>query len=135
MIDIMMLFPINKEIIQQVIADIKFDTKGLVPAIAQDYKTNEILMMAWMNADAIEATLTEGAGIYYSRSRQQLWRKGETSGHMQKLIEFYYDCDKDSILIKVDQTGPACHTNRKHCFYHKVNQDGVEICLEVNDDK
>jgi phosphoribosyl-AMP cyclohydrolase len=96
----------------------------------KDFDTLEVLMMAWQNKDAIRASLTEQAGIYFSRSRQKLWRKGETSGNMQRLISFRFDCDKDCILMLVKQTGPACHTNRKNCFYNEVQSDGVHIIFD-----
>jgi phosphoribosyl-AMP cyclohydrolase len=100
---------------------LKFDAKGLIPAIAQDHATGEVLMMAWMNAESILRTLQTGQVTYWSRSRQAFWAKGETSGHVQKLVEFRVDCDRDCLLLKVDQTGPACHTNRRSCFYTLVD--------------
>jgi phosphoribosyl-AMP cyclohydrolase len=99
---------------------VAFNADGLVPAIAQDAKSGAVLMLAWMNRDALEKTLTTGAVTYWSRSRQSLWTKGETSGHMQKLVEIYVDCDGDALLLKVDQTGPACHTGEAVCFYRKL---------------
>jgi len=110
-----------------------FDEKGLIPAIAQQHDTGEVLMMAWMNAASIKETLETGRVCYWSRSRKQLWRKGESSGHVQKLIELRYDCDADSLLLLVDQTGPACHTNRRSCFYHAVRGDEVAIISEPYD--
>jgi phosphoribosyl-AMP cyclohydrolase len=107
-------------------ASLKFDANGLIPAIAQDFATGEVLMMAWMNAESIARTLQSGQVTYWSRSRQAFWAKGETSGHVQKLVEFRVDCDRDCLLLKVDQTGPACHTNRRSCFYTLV-QDGDEV--------
>ncbi|MCP4009215.1 MAG: phosphoribosyl-AMP cyclohydrolase [Proteobacteria bacterium] len=104
--------------------EIKWSADGLVPAIAQDYKTGQILMMAWMNREALEATVTEGRAIYYSRSRQKLWRKGEESGHIQSLREIRLDCDSDVVLMQVEQIGGiACHTGREHCFYKRY-EDG-----------
>ncbi len=104
--------------------EIKWSADGLVPALAQDYKTGQILMMAWMNREALEATVTEGRAIYYSRSRQKLWRKGEESGHIQSLREIRIDCDSDVVLMQVDQIGGiACHTGREHCFYKRY-EDG-----------
>lgn len=97
-----------------------FNGDGLVPAIAQDAKTGAVLMLAWMNCEALEKTLATGAVTYWSRSRQSLWTKGETSGHTQKLVEIYVDCDGDALLLKVDQTGPACHTGEAVCFYRKL---------------
>lgn len=101
---------------------------GLIPAIAQDDKTGEVLMMAWMNRDSIARTLETGAVTYWSRSRQAFWVKGETSGHVQELVDFRVDCDRDCLLVIVRQTGPACHTNRRNCFYTAV-RDGVEVEL------
>jgi phosphoribosyl-AMP cyclohydrolase len=106
-------------------ASLKYDANGLIPAIAQDHATGEVLMMAWMNAESIVRTLATGQVTYWSRSRQAFWAKGETSGHVQTLVEFRVDCDRDCLLLKVDQTGPACHTNRRSCFYTLV-ADGVE---------
>jgi phosphoribosyl-AMP cyclohydrolase len=103
-----------------VVKRIKFDASGLVTAVAQDAKSGEVLMVAWMNREALEKTLITGDVTYWSRSRNSLWRKGETSGHTQKLKEFYIDCDGDTILLKVDQTGPACHTGEKTCFFTKI---------------
>ena len=105
-----------------------YNDVGLIPAIAQDHETKEVLMMAWMNQEAVEKTLATGRVTYWSRSRQAFWIKGETSGHTQKLIEFRYDCDADAILVLVNQTGAACHTNRRHCFYRAV-QDGAVVEL------
>jgi phosphoribosyl-AMP cyclohydrolase len=99
---------------------ITFDERGLVPAIAQSVSTHEVLMMAWMNREAIEATLKTGQVHYWSRSRGALWRKGETSGHTQTLKQFYVDCDGDTVLLKVEQVGPACHTGNKTCFFKKI---------------
>jgi len=104
----------------ETLSKIAFDERGLVPVIAQRHDGNEVLMMAWMNRDAVAETLTTGRVCYWSRSRQTLWRKGETSGHFQYLKEFYIDCDGDTLLIKVDQVGPACHTGEKTCFFNKV---------------
>ncbi|HBA66744.1 MAG: phosphoribosyl-AMP cyclohydrolase [Gammaproteobacteria bacterium HGW-Gammaproteobacteria-10] len=110
-----------------VLADLPFNEQGLVPAIAQQYDTGEVLMMAWMNRDAILETLQHGRVCYWSRSRAKLWRKGESSGQIQMLKEFYLDCDGDTLLLKVDQKGPACHTGRRSCFYNKVSGDRVEV--------
>ncbi len=110
---------------------LKLDSNGLVPAIAQQHDTGEILMMAWMNLEAIEETLDTGQVCYWSRSRQSLWRKGESSGHVQKLTEFRIDCDGDTILLLVDQKGVACHTGRRNCFYNTVTEDGLQINSEV----
>lgn len=111
--------------IKKLLDEIKFDEKGLVTAVAQDYKTNEVLMVAYMNKESIEITLNEKRTCYFSRSRKCLWRKGETSGNVQHLKGFYYDCDKDAILLKVDQVGPACHTGAYSCFFNKSYEDEV----------
>jgi phosphoribosyl-AMP cyclohydrolase len=95
----------------------KFDAHGLVAAIAQDADTGEVLMLAWMNAEALRLTLETGRAVYWSRSRNQLWRKGDTSGHEQHVVEARVDCDQDAVLLKVRQTGAACHTGRRSCFY------------------
>lgn len=99
---------------------LKFNSEGLIPAIAQDYKNNEVLMMAWMNIDSLRDTLTKGKASYWSRSRKTYWVKGETSGHFQEVKEIYYDCDCDVLLMKVDQIGSACHTMKRSCFYRKI---------------
>ncbi|AGT09294.1 phosphoribosyl-AMP cyclohydrolase [Paracoccus aminophilus] len=109
-------------------ASLKYDAHGLVPAIAQDHATGEVLMMAWMNAEAVAKTLATGKVTYWSRSRQNFWVKGESSGHVQKLVDFRLDCDRDCLLVLVEQTGPACHTNRRSCFYTSV-RDGDEVEL------
>jgi len=105
-----------------------FNADGLVPAIAQQHDTGEVLMLAWMNADSVAETLSTGRVTYWSRSRRAYWRKGETSGHIQRLVEMRLDCDRDCLLLLVDQTGPACHTNRRSCFYTAV-QAGDEVIL------
>ncbi|CAG0910538.1 unnamed protein product [Cyprideis torosa] len=107
---------------------LKYDANGLIPAIAQDAVSGEVLMMAWMNVEAVRRTLETGRVTYWSRSRQAFWIKGETSGHVQSLVEFRFDCDRDCILVKVTQEGPACHTNRRSCFYTAV-KDGSEVEL------
>ncbi|HLO76389.1 MAG TPA: phosphoribosyl-AMP cyclohydrolase [Magnetospirillum sp.] len=113
------------------LAAITFNADGLVPAIAQQYDTGEVLMMAWMNREAVAETLATGRVCYYSRSRKGLWRKGETSGQQQMLKEFLIDCDGDTILIKVDQDGVACHTGRRTCFYTAARADGLKVVEEV----
>lgn len=100
---------------------------GLVPAIAQQYDDGEVLMMAWMNRDTLLETLRERRVCYWSRSRAKPWRKGESSGQVQQLVEAYLDCDGDTLLLKVDQTGPACHTGRRSCFYTRLDGDGGEV--------
>jgi phosphoribosyl-AMP cyclohydrolase len=105
---------------------IQYDAQGLVPAIAQQHDTGEVLMVAWMNADAVAETLATGRVCYWSRSRQALWRKGETSGQTQRLVDFRIDCDGDTLLLLVDQEGVACHTGRRSCFYTAL-RDGVAV--------
>jgi phosphoribosyl-ATP pyrophosphohydrolase/phosphoribosyl-AMP cyclohydrolase len=102
------------------ISQLKFDEKGLIPAIIQDYKNGDVLMVAYMNKESLKITLREKRTCFYSRSRKMLWRKGETSGHVQKIKSIYYDCDKDALLIKVQQIGAACHTGEWSCFYRKM---------------
>ena len=109
---------------------ISFDSKGLVPAIAQQHDSGEILMMAWMNAESIRETLETGRVCYWSRSRQSLWRKGESSGQVQSLKELRVDCDGDTLLLQVDQTGVACHTGRRSCFFRAVRNDEVVTIAE-----
>jgi len=107
---------------EQFLRAVRFDAQGLVPAIAQDVKTGAVLMLAWMNEEALRRTIAKGNVTYWSRSRRRLWRKGETSGHTQRLIEVWIDCDGDALLLKVDQTGPACHTGEAVCFFRKLNE-------------
>lgn len=109
---------------------IVYNSDGLVPAIAQQHNTGEVLMLAWMNKESIAETLATGQVCYWSRSRKALWRKGETSGNQQKLVEFRFDCDGDTVLMLVDQTGPACHTGRPNCFYNAVRDGNVVIISE-----
>lgn len=110
-----------------VLDDLPWNADGLLPAIAQQYDSGEVLMLAWMNRQALEETLATGRVCYWSRSRQSFWRKGESSGQVQQLKELRLDCDGDTILLKVDQTGPACHTGRRDCFYNKVEGDRVVV--------
>jgi phosphoribosyl-AMP cyclohydrolase len=105
-----------------------FNESGLIPAIAQDATSGEVLMMAWMNAESVRRTLAGGRVTYWSRSRQGFWVKGESSGHVQELVEMRVDCDRDCLLVVVRQTGPACHTNRRSCFYTAV-RGGEEVEL------
>lgn len=107
-------------------ATLRYDENGLIPAIAQDHASGEVLMLAWMNAEAVARTLATGRVTYWSRARQGFWVKGETSGHTQRLVEMRLDCDRDCLLVLVAQQGPACHTNRRSCFYTAV-RDGVEV--------
>lgn len=108
----------------------KFNADGLIAAIAQDVETREVLMLAWMNEAALRATLETGRGTYWSRSRQELWVKGETSGHTQTVESVEIDCDQDAILLKVRQSGGACHTGRKSCFYRTINPETVRLVHE-----
>ena len=101
---------------------VAWNAEGLVPAVAQDAATGEVLMLAWMNKEALKRTLERGEVTYWSRSRQELWRKGATSGHTQRLIEAYVDCDGDTLLLKVEQTGPACHTGAPTCFFRRMSK-------------
>ena len=107
---------------------LKFNQQGLLPVIAQDHDSGEVLMLAWMNAEAVAQTLETKKVTYWSRSRQAFWVKGETSGHVQALVDLRVDCDRDCLLAIVRQTGPACHTNRRGCFYTSL-KDGAEIEL------
>ena len=107
--------------------ELRYDAQGLVPAIAQDAASGTVLMLAWMNRTAIERTLAEGFACYWSRSRNAYWRKGETSGHLQRLIELRFDCDGDAVLLRVEQNGPACHTNRPSCFYLLADGTAVRV--------
>ena len=105
---------------ENLLNEIRWNDAGLVPAIAQDYMTGTVLMVAWMDREALQTTIDEGRAVYFSRSRQKLWRKGEESGHVQHLKEIRIDCDSDVVLMKVDQVGGiACHTGRHHCFYKR----------------
>jgi phosphoribosyl-AMP cyclohydrolase len=109
-------------------ATLRYDAAGLIPVIAQDAETLEVLMMAWMNAEAVARTLETRRVTYWSRSRQAFWIKGETSGHTQELVDLRLDCDRDCLLVLVRQQGPACHTNRRSCFYTAV-REGSEVEL------
>jgi phosphoribosyl-AMP cyclohydrolase len=112
--------------------DIKWDNDGLVPAIAHDAKTGQILMLAWMNREALELTVNENRAVYWSRSRQKLWRKGEESGHVQELVELRLDCDSDVIMMKVNQVANiACHTGRTSCFYRVLENGQWQIVDKV----
>lgn len=108
-----------------------YNADGLIPTIAQQYDTKEVLMLAWMNRASITETLQTGRVCYWSRSRKAFWRKGESSGQIQLLKELRFDCDADTILLLVDQTGPACHTGRRSCFYNKVEGDQVLLDREI----
>jgi len=113
--------------LQDVLDALPYNEQGLVAAIAQDHRSRDVLMLGWMDRTAIERTLQEGYACYYSRSRQTYWRKGETSGHLQQVVDVRIDCDGDAILLEVEQTGPACHTNRPNCFYLRIDGDQVVI--------
>lgn len=114
----------------EVLDGLPYNSDGLIPAIAQQFDSGEVLMMAWMNRLALEETLATGRVCYWSRSRQKFWRKGESSGQIQLLKDLRFDCDGDTILLSVDQTGPACHSGRRSCFYNAVRGDRVEVVSE-----
>ncbi len=116
------------------IAALVFNEQGLMPAIAQQYDTGEILMLAWVNRDAVIETVTTGRATYWSRSRGALWRKGESSGQTQAIMDIRLDCDGDALLFLVDQTGVACHTGRRTCFYRSISTDGIAIIAPVATD-
>lgn len=107
-------------------ATLNYNEAGLIPAIAQDHHTGEVLMLAWMNMEAVARTLQTGRVTYWSRSRRAFWVKGDTSGHIQELVELRLDCDRDALLVRVRQTGPACHTGARSCFFTKV-EDSEEV--------
>ncbi len=111
----------------QVLEALPWNADGLLPAIAQQVDSDEVLMLAWMNRAALDETLATGRVCYWSRSRQRLWRKGESSGQIQRLKEARLDCDGDTLLLRVDQTGPACHTGRRDCFYNRIDGDRVVV--------
>ncbi|MCB2101554.1 MAG: phosphoribosyl-AMP cyclohydrolase [Rhodobacterales bacterium] len=117
-----------------VIDALKFNADGLVPAIAQQHDTGEVLMMAWMNAESVAETLKTGRVCYWSRSRGKLWRKGESSGQEQHLVDFRWDCDGDTLLLQVDQKGVACHTGRRNCFFMAVRDGAVATIADVEID-
>ena len=115
-------------------ASLKFDADGLIPVIAQQHDSGEVLMLAWMNRDSLAETLASGKVTYWSRSRRQLWRKGETSGQTQRLIDLRIDCDGDTLLLQVDQKGVACHTGRRSCFYRALQEEKLAEILPVSAD-
>ena len=117
--------------LNDVLDELPYNDQGLIAAIAQDDDSDRVLMLGWMNRTAIERSLAEGCAVYYSRSRQAYWRKGETSGHTQKLVSMAFDCDGDALLLRVNQEGPACHTNRPTCFYLQVEGDAVVINADI----
>ncbi|WP_374372861.1 phosphoribosyl-AMP cyclohydrolase [Dongia sp.] len=110
---------------------LKFDADGLIPAIAQQHDSGEVLMMAWMNRESVRETLTGGRVVYWSRSRRALWRKGDTSGQIQRLVELRADCDRDCLLLMVDQVGVACHTGRRSCFFTAIRDGAPKIVAEI----
>ncbi|MFO1518857.1 MAG: phosphoribosyl-AMP cyclohydrolase [bacterium] len=111
--------------LEPILSSLKFDDKGLIPAILQDYENGEVLMCAFMNREAVEKTLTGGLATFYSRSRNKLWVKGETSGHTQEVKEVYFDCDNDCLLVKIKQNVAACHTGYRSCFFNKIENGKV----------
>ncbi|PCI38266.1 MAG: phosphoribosyl-AMP cyclohydrolase [Rhodospirillaceae bacterium] len=125
---------IDEKTASDIAARLKYNADGLIPAIAQQHDTGEVLMMAWMNYGAVIETLTTGRVCYYSRSRSRLWRKGESSGQVQMLNDFRWDCDDDTVLLQVDQKGVACHTGRHNCFYNAVRDDQATIIADVEID-
>ena len=120
----------NTDNTDALLSGLKFNDDGLIPAIAQQHDSGEVLMMAWMNRDAVAETLSTGRVCYYSRSRQKLWRKGEISGQEQALKELRWDCDADTLLVLVDQKGVACHTGRHNCFFNAVRDAHVTVIAE-----
>ena len=120
--------------IEAMLAEIRFDSQGLVPAIAQQHDSGEVLMMAWMDRDAVVETMQSGRACYWSRSRKAPWRKGDTSGHIQTVIDFRVDCDGDTVLLLVDQTGVACHTGRHNCFFRAIRGGKLEAIAPVQID-
>lgn len=120
--------------VDKMIAAIQFNDRGLVAAIAQQHGTGEVLMMAWMDRDAVEETMRTGRVCYWSRSRQAPWRKGETSGHIQRLVDLRVDCDGDTLLVEVEQTGVACHTGRHNCFFRAIRDGQLEVIAPVEVD-
>lgn len=115
----------NHKAISETLKQVHFDADGLVPVVAQDHRTHAVLMVAWMTAEALEQTLSTGRMVYWSRSKQALWRKGDTSGHTQHLVSMAIDCDGDTLLAQVEQVGPACHTGSTSCFFNTIEKDGV----------
>ncbi|MFY0663107.1 MAG: phosphoribosyl-AMP cyclohydrolase [Natronospirillum sp.] len=123
--------PLHTELpLGELLARVKWNDAGLIPAIAQQATTGEVLMLAWMNEQSLRESLETQQVCYWSRSRQSYWRKGESSGHRQRLVEAFLDCDGDAILLKVDQSGPACHTNRPGCFYIALSRNTGRIVTE-----
>jgi phosphoribosyl-AMP cyclohydrolase/phosphoribosyl-ATP pyrophosphohydrolase/phosphoribosyl-AMP cyclohydrolase len=108
---------------EELLSEIKYDANGLVPAIVQDIVTKDVLMMAWMNAESLRLTLEKSEAVFWSRSRQEIWHKGATSGNVQKVVEIRVDCDADTLLVLVEPAGPACHTGERTCFYRNMTMD------------
>ena len=113
--------------------DFKFNQQGLMPAVVQDYQTKDVLMVAYVNSESLNLSLEKGETVFYSRSRQEIWHKGETSGNTQQIKEIYYDCDQDTILFMVDPAGPACHTGRISCFYRKIAEQSEVKTEKINE--
>jgi len=123
--------PLSNDLAANVADALSYNADGLIPAIAQQHDSGEVLMMAWMNRDAVIETLSTGRACYFSRSRAKLWRKGESSGQVQSLIDFRWDCDQDTVLMLVDQKGVACHTGRRNCFFKAVRDGAVTSIADV----
>ncbi len=120
----------------EILNEIKFDQQGLVPAIVQDHISQQVLMLGYMNREALKKTIATGQTHFFSRSRRRLWKKGESSGHIQEVKEIYFDCDQDTLLIKVDQKVAACHEGYRSCFYRRLEGDSLKVCQEkVFDEK
>ena len=111
---------------------VEFDDRGLLPCVVQDWRTGEVLTLAWMNAEAYAETVRTGRAVYYSRSRGRLWHKGEESGHVQSVQAIYVDCDADAILLKVEQVGAACHEGYRSCFFRQVTPSGLEVVIRFH---
>lgn len=122
--------PPEAAVVERLVEAIAFDARGLVPAVAQRHDSGEVLMLAWMSAEALRETLATGRVCYWSRSRGALWRKGESSGHLQRLVELRWDCDADTLLLLVEQEGPACHTNRPNCFFNALREGRPTVISE-----
>ncbi len=120
---------------EEFLEEVAFGPDGLVPAVAQDAFSGEVLMLAWMNRDAVRLTLESGRVHYYSRSRREMWRKGDTSGNIQNLVEMRIDCDSDAVLVRVDQTGPACHKGARSCFHCVVERKGSSVSVRKDKDR
>lgn len=118
--------------VQELISQVKYNEAGLVPAIVQDAQSHQVLMMAWMNAESLQRTLTIGETVFWSRSRQEFWHKGANSGNIQKVIDISVDCDGDTLLIRVDAAGPACHTGAVSCFFRTHQYNGFETGADLS---